>query len=152
MTEVEVGVMSQLEGDPDPKNAGGLWKIEKARNRLSLGVSTRNIALLTSDFSLIRPIFGLLTSMDNCKITNTCYCKPLSLWSCAIAITRRLAIRKLITIHIISKNFKRMKFCIFAFYWNTVLTGEWVSLRRVDFSNEKLTAESDTEEHYLKLE
>ena len=46
MMEAEVPVMPLLGGNQEPRNSGGLWKLEKTRNRLSLGASRKSPALL----------------------------------------------------------------------------------------------------------
>lgn len=56
----------------EPKKAGGLWKLGKARKQSLLRASRRNAVLSTH--------FRLLTSRT-CKIINLCCLKLLSVWS-----------------------------------------------------------------------
>lgn len=53
--------MTLIEGNQEPRNEDSLWKEKKVRNRFYPGAKEEMQSYWCLDFSLIRPIFGLLT-------------------------------------------------------------------------------------------
>lgn len=58
---------------PQVKDCRHLWKLEKVRDRVSCGASSKNLALRTPGFEPRKTHGGLLPSEVAVKLVTTCY-------------------------------------------------------------------------------
>lgn len=68
----------KMEGGYEPRSAGGLYELEKARYGFFLRASRRNTDLLTPRFLPSETCWT--PELQKCKIIHFCCLKPLSVW------------------------------------------------------------------------